>query len=44
MKDPLILDMAALKVCDYGPPRFGLSPATWALLILARKAVEGTLT
>ena len=36
------LDMDALKVFDYGPPKFGLSEATWNLLILARKAVEGT--
>ena len=39
-KEPLNMD--ALKVFDYGPPKFGLSEATWNLLILARKAVEGT--
>lgn len=38
-KEPLNMD--ALKVFDYGPPKFGLSEATWNLLILARKAVEG---
>ena len=35
------VDMDALRLFDYGPPKFGLSEATWTLLIMARKAVEG---
>ena len=41
IKEPLNVDN--LKVSDYGPPRFGLSEATWTLLILSRKSVEGQL-
>ena len=37
---PVMDDLVHLLIPDYGPPQYGMSAASWSLLIMARRTAE----